>query len=228
MVKDAETNLLPSLTLLDVCRKVGVSRIIFVSSGGTIYGRPLQIPTPETAPTEPITAYGVSKLATEKYLALCERLYGLDYRVLRVTNPFGPYQLTLKNQGVIAALISHAIRRQPVEIWGDGTVVRDFIYIDDVVDALIAAAEDRGAERIFNIGSGVGRSLREVIAEIECLIEMRLDIVWKPGRSVDVPISVVAIDRATEILRWKPKVSFQSGLEHTIKWWYGREKVTIS
>jgi len=219
MADDVQRNVVPSLALLEICRKLGVARVVFVSSGGTIYGYPQQIPTPETAQTEPINAYGISKLAIEKYLALYEYLHGLDFRVLRVANPFGPFQTPAKNQGVIAALISRAVRNEPIDIWGDGTVVRDFIFIDDVVDALVAAAGDSSSARVFNIGSGHGRSLREVIAAVERLLKIKLTINWKPARRLDVPVSVLAIDRAKEVLNWTPKTSFENGLELTINWW---------
>src|SRR3954451_24416183 len=166
MAGDVQRNIVASLGMLKICRKLGVSRVVFVSSGGTIYGCPQQIPTPETAPTDPITAYGISKLAIEKYLALYEHLHQIDYRVLRVTNPFGPFQTAIKNQGVIASVIIHALRGEAIDIWGDGSVVRDFIFVEDVVDALVAAAHDRSTKRIFNIGSAKGHSLREVVAAI--------------------------------------------------------------
>src|SRR5271155_318351 len=173
---DLQSNVVPSIALLDLCRRLAVKRVVFVSSGGTVYGCPQQIPTPETAPTQPICAYGISKLAIEKFLALYEHLHGLDYRVLRIANAFGPFQTTLKNQGVIAALIARALNGEEIEIWGDGSVVRDFVFVDDVVDALArAAAGDHGGERIFNIGSGRGHSLREVIATIERLLETELE-----------------------------------------------------
>jgi len=219
MAGDVQRNVVASLGMFDVCRQLDVSRVVFVSSGGTIYGCPQQIPTPETAPTEPITAYGISKLALEKYLALNQHLHQLDYRVLRVTNPFGPFQTSIKNQGVIASIISHAVRHEEIEIWGDGSVVRDFIFVNDVVDALVAAMQDHGDERIFNIGCGEGRSLRDVIAAIELLCGRKLDINWKPGRPVDVPVSIVTIDRAKDYLGWQPNTSFVSGLEQTIAWW---------
>lgn len=219
MAGDVQNNVVPSIALLDLCRKLAVKRVVFVSSGGTIYGCSRQIPTPETAPTTPICAYGISKLAIEKYLALYEHLHGLDYRVLRITNPFGPFQIALKNQGIVAALISRALKDEQMEIWGDGSAVRDFVYVDDVVDALLKAATgDHGGERIFNIGSGRGRSLREVIAAIERLLDRELRIEWKPRRSIDVPVSVVAIDRARESLDWAPKTAFECGLERTIEW----------
>jgi UDP-glucose 4-epimerase len=222
MGSDLQKNVVSSLALLDICRELGVKRVVYVSSGGTIYGCPQEIPTPETAPTEPITAYGIGKLATEKYLGLYRHLYGLDYRVLRVANPFGPLQTTQKNQGVIAAFVSRMVSGESMEIWGDGSVVRDFIYVDDVVDALEAVIGDDGSERVFNIGSGQGKSLREIAEAIERLSGRKLEINWKPKRSFDVPVSVLAIDRAREVLKLVPKTPFESALKSTIAWWHSR------
>ena len=224
MAKDVQQNVVSSLALFDISRSLGVKRVMFVSSGGTIYGVPDQVPTPETAPTEPITAYGVGMLAIEKYLALHQRLHGLQYRILRVANPFGPFQVPVKNQGVISALMSHAISKETIEIWGDGSVVRDYIYVDDVTDALEAAMRDQSDARIFNIGSGQGRSLLEIIDAVERLMSIKLKIAWKPGRSVDVPKSILAIDRARDILKWAPRTPFDEGLEKTLNWWNSRQR----
>jgi UDP-glucose 4-epimerase len=131
MAGDVRQNVISSLALLDISRKLQVKRIGFVSFGGTVYGEAKELPTPETAPTDPITAYGISKLAIEKYLALYEHLYGLSFRVLRVANPFGPFQTATKNQGIIAALISRGLDNENIDIWGDGSVVRDFVFVDD-------------------------------------------------------------------------------------------------
>ena len=225
MAGDLQQNVVSSLALLDISRDLGVKRIVFLSSGGTIYGSCKQIPTPETASTEPITAYGVGKLAIEKYLAVYEHLHGLPHRILRVANPFGPFQVPIKNQGVIAALISRAIRNETIEIWGDGSVVRDYIFVDDVIDALESAIGDQSDLRIFNIGSGYGRSLIEVIGAIEALLNMKLKIEWKAGRSVDVPVSVLAVERAREVLGWMPSTPFEVGLQRTLDWWESRQKV---
>jgi UDP-glucose 4-epimerase len=218
MAADVQRNVIPSITLLELCSKLGVRRVIFSSSGGTIYGCPAQIPTPEVAPTNPICAYGISKLAIEKYLTLYEHLYSLDFRILRIANPFGPFQIPWKGQGFIAAAISRALSGQPIEIWGDGSVVRDFVFIDDVVDAFEAVMIDTSNTRIFNIGTGKGRSLSDVIAAIEQLLDVRLSIKWARGRSLDIPMSVVAIDRARQALEWEPKTSFEAGLAMTIEW----------
>src|SRR5205814_1087955 len=120
--KDLAENVTPSLKLLDISRTLGVRRVVFISSGGTVYGAAKEFPTPENAPTNPLTAYAVSKLAIEKYLAFYENLHRLDFRVLRLANPFGPFQVPTKGQGVIAALISRALEGAPMEIWGDGSV----------------------------------------------------------------------------------------------------------
>jgi UDP-glucose 4-epimerase len=218
---DITNNVLPSLALFDICRKLGVKRIMFLSSGGTVYGRAAVVPTPEIAPTEPIAAYGISKLMIEKYLALHEHLHQTDYRVLRVTNPFGPFQTTLKNQGLIAALIARGLAGEAVEIWGDGSAVRDFIYIDDVIDALELASRDQSGFRIFNIGRGEGRNIREIAGIIERLLGKKLQIVWKDARAIDLPVSVVSTARAKEVLGWSPKAELEEGLRQTIAWWQG-------
>ena len=108
---------------------------------------------------------------------------------------------------------------QNIEIWGDGTIDRDYIFIDDVIDALVAASTNQSAERIFIVGSGTGRSLREVIGAIEAQLGTKLPITWKPGRPVDVPTSNLSIDRARAQLQWSPKTSFEDGLAKTIQWW---------
>jgi UDP-glucose 4-epimerase len=223
MTEDIRQNVIASLAMLETSRKVGIKRVVFVSSGGTVYGAAQQIPTPETAFTNPVSAYGISKLAIEKYLALYEHHYGLDFRVLRLANLFGPFQIPGKSQGVIAALISCALHSKEFEIWGDGSVIRDYVYVDDAVDALLLAAADESKERIFNIGSGQGRDLHQVIAEIEANLGIKLPVRRTKGRLIDVPVSILAIERATQILGWRPRTPFDVGLRQTLAWWRSRE-----
>jgi UDP-glucose 4-epimerase len=222
MAEDIRQSVVPSLALLDIGRKLGVKRIVFVSSGGTVYGAAKDIPTPESAPTDPITAYGVGKLMIEKYLGLYERLHGLSFRVLRVANPFGPFQVPDKGQGLIATLLSRALRGEPIEVWGDGSVVRDYVFVDDVIDALQAAAVDESEGRVFNVGSGRGHSVREVIAAVEAQFGKKLSVAWKPGRPIDVPVSILSIARSRDLLGWAPRTSFDDGLRRTIEWWRSR------
>ena len=217
-IVDIQSNVVSTLHLLDACREERVRRVIFVSSGGTIYGIPETIPTPEQAPLNPITAYGITKLAIEKYLALYEYLYGIEYRVLRVANPFGPFQTALRGQGVIAAFLAHALSGKPIEMWGDGSITRDYIYIDDVVEALELAALHNGKSRVFNIGSGVGRNLHEILVGIEKVLGKSIDIRRFEGRKVDVPRSILDIGLAAADLAWQPHTDFSDGLKKTIDW----------
>jgi UDP-glucose 4-epimerase len=217
--EDLAQNVGSSLALLEICRKLGVKKIVFVSSGGTVYGAARQLPIPEDAPTNPIMGYGVSKLAIEKYLAVYEHLHGLCYRVLRLANPFGPFQLAVKGQGFIAHLISKALEDKPIEIWGDGSVIRDYIYVEDVIDSIEAAAADESDARIFNIGSGVGQSLNEVIAATERVLAKEIKREAQPHRAADVPASVLSINRAQEVLGWSPRTCFEDGLRLSVAWW---------
>lgn len=217
-IADLNANVVSTLHLLDACREIGVRRVVFVSSGGTVYGIPDQVPTPEIAATNPITAYGISKLSIEKYLGLYEYLYGLEYRVLRVANPFGPYQIALKNQGVIASFLRLALNGKPIEMWGDGSVIRDYVYINDVVEALMLAATHEGSGRIFNIGSGEGRSLKDIVMAINALHSEKISEIYFPGRPVDVPVSVLDTKFAAKDLGWKSNTPFEEGLRATIQW----------
>src|SRR3954468_10159651 len=224
MAGDIKNNVMPSLALFAICRKFGVKRIVFLSSGGTVYGRARIVPTPETAPTEPIAAYGISKLMIEKYLALHEHLYQTDYRVLRVTNPFGPFQTTIKNQGIIAALIARGLAGEPIEIWGDGSAVRDFIYIDDVIDALELVSRDQSQFRIFNIGRGEGHNVRQIVSTVQDLLGKKLQIVWRDARAVDLPVSIISNVLAKKVLGWAPKTALDDGLRKTIAWWQAQTR----
>lgn len=215
---DAEANLMASLRLFDRCVAAGVKRLVFISSGGTVYGIPNHTPIPESAPTLPITPYGVAKLAIEKYLEVYLRLHGLDYRVLRISNIYGPYQTTAKKQGVIAAFLSEALRGEPLEIWGDGKVVRDYLYVEDAAAAVLAAMHHEGSDRIFNIGSGLGMNLNEVIAAIENLLGLPLEKNYRPGRPVDVPVNILDCSLARSKLGWHADTTFAQGLVKTADW----------
>ena len=217
-VFDLETNLVGTVRFLARAREAGVRKIVFVSSGGTVYGVPAQVPIEESHPTDPTCSYGIGKLAIEKYLALNSRLHGMDYVVLRVANPYGELQRTHANQGAVAVFLGKALRGEPIEIWGDGTVVRDYVHITDVVDAFVKALGYGGSERIFNIGSGAGLSLNQVLDTIDAILESRCERVYRTGRSFDVPASVLSIERARKHLQWIPRVGFEDGVRRFARW----------
>ena len=215
---DLKSNVLSTIHFLEACRKHKVKRIVFISSGGTIYGLPNEIPTPESASTNPITSYGICKLTIEKYLNLYEHLYGIKSIILRVSNPFGPYQIAHKRQGVIAAFMQKTLENKPVEIWGDGTIIRDYIFIDDVIDSMILAATYEGNNKIFNIGSGYGKSILEIIECIQEVSNSKTQIIYREGRNVDIPKSILDINRAQTELLWNPVHEFKSGMMKTYEW----------
>ncbi|MDP5238449.1 NAD-dependent epimerase/dehydratase family protein [Uliginosibacterium sp. 31-16] len=217
-VFDIESNVLGSVRLLTHAVRLGLKKVIFVSSGGTVYGVPKSVPVTEDHPTDPICSYGITKLAIEKYLQLFYELHGLDYAVLRLANPFGEGQRLHASQGAVAVFLGKILIGEPVEIWGDGSVVRDFIYISDVVDALLAALVKTEGERIFNIGSGRGHSLNELIRAIEKVTGRVADCRYLPGRAFDIPSNVLCNARASQGLGWSPEVGFEEGLEKFVTW----------
>ena len=209
---DVQVNLLGSLNLLEAARLNEVSRFVMVSSGGTVYGIPSAVPIPETHPTNPICSYGITKLAIEKYVALYRQLHGLDGLILRVANPFGPRQRLDAAQGVVPVFLGKALRHEPLQIWGDGTTVRDFLNVADVVAALLAAVAYQGEETLFNIGSGQGISLNQLIVLLERQLKRSLQVEYLPSRGCDVPTNVLCIDRARRALDWKPQIPVEEGL----------------
>ena len=216
-VYDIESNVVGTLKLLDAARHASVQKIVFVSSGGTVYGVPICTPIPETHSTNPVSSYGIGKLMIEKYLHLYQLLHDLNYCVLRLANPFGERQRANSAQGAVAVFMHRAVNNEPIDIWGDGSVIRDYIYISDVINALLTAVEYEGRERIFNIGSGQGKSLNEILAAIELLVGKPVKRSYLPGRSFDVPVNVLDISHAKANFLWAPEISFEAGLANTLR-----------
>lgn len=211
--RDLQENVGATLGLLDSLVALPCPpKLIFISSGGTVYGIPRTIPIPESHPTDPLCAYGIGKLAIEKYLALYRRLYGLDYRILRLANPYGEYQQLHSGQGVIPVFLNKALHNEPLEIWGDGSVIRDYLYIGDVVAAIMAAMGYAGPERIFNIGSGIGHSLNDLIELIRELLGRDIACRCLPARTCDVPVNILDISQAEAVLGWRPITPLEKGL----------------
>lgn len=217
-IYDIETNLIATVGLLEAARTAGVARIVFASSGGTVYGRPATIPIPEAHPTDPICSYGITKLAIEKYLRLYQQLHGLEYVALRVANPFGEGQRPDAAQGAIAVFLNRALNQEPIEIWGDGSVVRDYVYIHDVVEAFVRALEYRGEQRTINIGAGCGHSLNDVLATMEHVLARPVARKYLPARPFDVPVNVLDSSQAKATLGWEARTSLVDGLMRTLEW----------
>lgn len=217
-IGDLTSNVTATLAILEALRRRGGGRIVFSSSGGTVYGRLQQVPVPEDHPLMPITAYGAGKATVEIYLGLYRALHGLDCRVARIANPYGVGQNLARGQGAATTFLHSALTDQPIVIWGDGEVIRDYVHVTDVAAALVALALAPRLDQFqtFNVGSGTGVSLNAIIAELENCLNRRLDVRREPSRPFDVPVSVLDISRARNVLDWRPCLSFTEGMKRTM------------
>lgn len=211
------------IDLAELCAARGIRRFVFASSGGTVYGVvDRNRPVDETSPTLPISTYGLAKLVVEHGLRLVTGRTELVTVSLRVSNSFGPRQVVKSRQGFIAAACDAAIHDKQLSLWGDGTIIRDFIYVEDVAAAFLKALTVREGSETFNIGTGEGHSLTDVCRRIEALSGRTIDIRFERGRAVDTPNIVLSNRLAAERLDWKPSVALDNGLERTLAWWRAR------
>ena len=217
-IYDVQSNLVASLQMSDAMIEQKVPRIVFISSGGTVYGRPRYTPIDERHPTEPEVSYGITKLAIEKYLQMYGRLHNIKPIILRVTNPYGERQRIETAQGAVGVFLHRALNGQPIEIWGDGTVQRDFLHVSDVADAFAQALTYTGSETVFNISSGKGLSLNELINMIEKVNNCPIERIYKPARPFDIPINFLCNKLAKKELSWTPMVKIEDGLTRTSSW----------
>lgn len=215
--EDIRANVLPAIAFLDVCVAAGVKRVIFTSSGGAVYGIPERLPVREDHPLNPINAYGAAKVAMETYLRMYQYLYGLEYVIARPSVPYGPRQDLNRRQGAVGVFIDKALKGEPITIFGDGTVTRDYFYVTDLADAL-AKMVDCEPNQIFNIAGPRGYTLLELIAEIEATLNMKIRINYEPSRKIDVHDLRLNTAKAESFLQWQPKVDLRDGIKRTAEW----------
>ena len=219
-IGDLTGNVAPTIALLEVIRKRERNRprLVFTSSGGTVYGHLQQIPVGEGHPLNPLNAYGAGKAATEHYLNSYARQHGLDCRVARLSNPYGAGQNLARGQGAVTTFLYRALNGEPIVIWGDGEVVRDYVHVADVAGGLyvLACSENVGVNHVFNLGSGQGVSLNAIVSQLETDLGRRLEVRREAARPYDVPVSVLDISRMRDILHWTPSLSFSDGIRRTL------------
>lgn len=210
--RDITENLIPVIHLLEAMKQsISCKKIVFASSGGTIYGN-YDGSIDECSLLDPKCSYGIMKLTVEKYLSLYSDLHGLKCISLRLSNPYGPGQNINRPQGAVGIFLHKMIQNAPLEIWGDGSVVRDYVYIDDVATAFSAALDYNGHEKVFNIGSSKGTSLNELLDLLFKLTMSKSTINYSESRTVDVPINILSVERAKDHLGWVPSTSLTEGL----------------
>ena len=208
----------------EICEEQGVTRFIFASSGGTVYGHDSDVPLQEDAPTAPRNAYGVSKLSIEHYLRLRGQLRRLDTLSLRISNPYGEGQRAHRAQGFIAAAMQHGMTGETMSIWGDGSVERDFVYVGDVADAFVRACAYPGGQSEINIGAGRSTSLLDILGAVETALARKIPVRFEANRAIDVKKNVLDIGRARTALDWQPQTELGTGLARTAAWWLARSR----
>ena len=215
---DIQSNVIGTLYLLDICVKHKVGKVIFLSSGGTVYGDIGNMDTvDELHSVRPMCSYGVSKLTIEHYLDVYKHLRGLDYVALRLSNPYGERQSPLRALGALTVFLHRTLKRQKVEVWGDGAVTRDFIYVGDVANAVYLATINP-ISGVYNVGTGIGLSLRDILSEITEVVKEEPSVIWMAARSFDVPRIVLNANKLKAATDWKCAVALKEGVAITADW----------
>lgn len=211
------SNLALTLRLLALLQIHPETHLIFFSSGGTIYGNPDRLPVTEDAPIAPLSNHGTGKAAQENFCQAL-RAKGHAVTILRPSNAYGPGQSMKTGFGLVRTLLEHARLATPMEIWGDGENVRDYIYIDDVVEATLRIVKQPQDCGTYNLGSGVGYSINQAKAVVEGVCGVALNTIYRPARDLDVRSVVLDNSRLNARLGWQAKVEFTDGVARTWEW----------
>jgi len=216
-VWDARVNILGTIGLLQACTRHGVRKVVYASTGGALYGEGHQLPATEAHPVNPESPYGASKHTVEHYLYLWKLLHGLDYTVLRYPNVYGPRQNPHGEAGVNAIFIGLMLQGKRPHIFGDGTAVRDYLFVSDVVDANVTALET-GSGEMLNLGTGIGTSVNDIVRELKLILGFSEDAIYDAARPGEVQRIYLDASRAKRVLGWSPQVEFSDGLRRTVEW----------
>ncbi|MBI3753627.1 MAG: NAD-dependent epimerase/dehydratase family protein [Deltaproteobacteria bacterium] len=225
-VFDAQANILGSLNILQQCVKYGIKNFIFASTGGAIYGEQEEFPATESHPTNPLSPYGIAKLAVERYLFFYKNTHGLNSTILRYANVYGPRQDPHGEAGVVAIFTQKLLRKEQPVINGDGMQTRDFVYVGDVVRAnILALSYAEGG--IFNIGTGRESTVNDLFRRLVDIAGVTVDERHGPAKNGEQKRSVIDFKKADKILGWSPQVSLEEGLKRTVDYFKYR-RVGIS
>jgi UDP-glucose 4-epimerase len=215
---DVNTNLAGTINLLEECVKAKIKRVIFPSSGGAVYGDQKAKICNEESATDPVSPYAITKLTIEKYLYYYKIHHGLDYLILRYANPYGPGQNVVGSQGIISISLNNISNNRPVVIFGDGENVRDYIYIDDLIEMTKLLFIKNTKHKIYNIGSGEGKTINELMSVIKKIVEKDIVTDKRPDRLVDVRRIILDTRRVSSEISYVPQTSLESGIKKTWDW----------
>jgi UDP-glucose 4-epimerase len=215
---DASVNVIGTVRLAEAARSTGVRKIVHTSSGGSIYGTPPSYPTSEDVPTDPASPYAAGKVAGEIYLNAFRHLYGLECSHIAPANVYGPRQDPHGEAGVVAIFAQALLAGKPTKVFGDGTNTRDYVFVDDVVEAFILASGSVGGGQRFNIGTGVETSDRQLHSAVAAAIGAPDDPEFHPPRLGDIKRSCLDIGLAERVLGWRPQVELTEGIRRTTEY----------
>lgn len=216
-VRDAEVNVVGTVRLAEAARSAGVRRIVFTSSGGSIYGPVTELPVAESRPVDPLSPYAAGKIAGEIYLEMFSRLYGIEWAAVAPANVYGPRQDPHGEAGVVAIFSQRLLEGAPTRVFGGGGNTRDYVFVDDVVDAFVRAGSVAEAAGLrFNVGTGVETSDRELHTLVADAAGSADDPEYAPARLGDVARSALDASRASEVLGWAPTVPIREGVTRTV------------
>ncbi len=224
-VQDIRNNLPATVTLLEAASSIGVEKFILMSSGGTVYGKVDKVPISEDHPTNPISPYGITKLATEKYAVMFGELKGLPVICVRPGNAYGQGQKPFVGQGFVSTAIASVLKGREVTIFGETGTVRDYIHVSDIADGIIAILEHGSVASCYNIGTGIGRSNKDILDAIGPLAKstgLKVGVNTGPARPFDVPVNILDSTKLTTETGWRPAVSFEDGIKRTWNWFYDK------
>ncbi len=213
---DASINIDGSIALLEACRKAGVRKVIYSSSGGAMYGEPEYLPCDEKHPVKPLSPYGATKHTVEHYLFMYRENFGLGYTVLRYPNVYGPRQDPYGEAGVIAIFTERMLKGEPVTIFGSGEQERDFIYVGDCVSANLLVLE-AGDGREYNLGWGIGTTVNQIYHRLKEVTGYQLDAIYAPAKTGETFRIYLDTTRIRQELNWVPKVPLEEGLARTVQ-----------
>ncbi len=215
IAEELNGNVVLSANLFEACIHQRVKKVVFLSSGGTVYGKEVKCPLNEKTPTNPITSYGIQKITIEKLLYLYNYMYGLDYRIIRLSNPYGPFQRPNGVLGVVTTFTYKALKGEEIDVYGDGSVVRDFIYIDDAIRGITNIVNGNDKHHTFNLGCGYGTSIMKVIETIEKALNIEVKVRYTDARKVDVPINYLDITRYETAYGKLNPINLEDGIKKT-------------
>lgn len=213
--EELKANVILSANLFEACVHQQVQKVVFLSSGGTVYGKEAKCPLGENTPTNPITSYGVQKVTIEKLLYLYHYMHGLDYRIIRLANPYGPYQRPNGVLGAITTFTYKALKGEEIQVYGDGSVMRDFIFIDDAVRGILKIVDGNDRHHTFNLGCGYGTSIKCVLETIERTLNIPMKVTYTEARRVDVPVNYLDIKRFETAFGALDPQSLEDGIRKT-------------